>query len=354
MPRGAARTARSNAATSRSRATRWNAGGRRAGAWRGTATAGSGRRGRAASLRARAPARHIWRSRAISTTPSHIDRAASGAAATGKRPAAGAGGARRSQGDDGRGGDRRRRLHRPVRRLSPGARAWHPGGGARGGADRLGRLRPQWRVLRPGRQQARLRADGAALRRAGRPPSSSPHRRPASSWSAALPPTRGSTSSPPARANTISPIAPAAGTSWRTLPARCSGCSASAGSSGVRPRWRSACCARRRPWLPGRPPLSRPASAALRARAGAGSGGRGARSTPALRSRHGRQDGGRHLLTTPWERSPPTGSCSRPTATPRGPAPALRGRLLPALSSILVTRPLTAAEQAAQGWTGRP
>ena len=37
--------------------------------------------------------------------------------------------------------------------------------------------------------------------------------------------------------------------------------------------------------------------------------------------------------------------------TPEGLDPALRGRLLPALSSILVTRPLTAAEQAAQGWT---
>ena len=37
--------------------------------------------------------------------------------------------------------------------------------------------------------------------------------------------------------------------------------------------------------------------------------------------------------------------------TPEGLSPMLAGRVLPALSSILVTRPLTAAEQAAQGWT---
>ena len=38
--------------------------------------------------------------------------------------------------------------------------------------------------------------------------------------------------------------------------------------------------------------------------------------------------------------------------TPEGLDPALlRGRVLPALSSIVVTRPLTLAEQAAQGWT---
>lgn len=36
--------------------------------------------------------------------------------------------------------------------------------------------------------------------------------------------------------------------------------------------------------------------------------------------------------------------------TPEGLEPTLAGRLLPALSSILVTRPLTAEEQAAQGW----
>ena len=36
---------------------------------------------------------------------------------------------------------------------------------------------------------------------------------------------------------------------------------------------------------------------------------------------------------------------------PKGSTPLLSGRLLPALSSIIVTRPLTAAEQAAQGWT---
>ncbi len=37
--------------------------------------------------------------------------------------------------------------------------------------------------------------------------------------------------------------------------------------------------------------------------------------------------------------------------TPEGLSPLLHGRVLPALSSILVTRPLHAAEQAAQGWT---
>ena len=37
--------------------------------------------------------------------------------------------------------------------------------------------------------------------------------------------------------------------------------------------------------------------------------------------------------------------------TPEGLDPMLAGRLLPALSSILVTRPLSAEEQAAQGWT---
>jgi glycine/D-amino acid oxidase-like deaminating enzyme len=37
--------------------------------------------------------------------------------------------------------------------------------------------------------------------------------------------------------------------------------------------------------------------------------------------------------------------------TPEGLDPLLAGRLLPALSSIIVTRPLSAAEQTAQGWT---
>lgn len=37
--------------------------------------------------------------------------------------------------------------------------------------------------------------------------------------------------------------------------------------------------------------------------------------------------------------------------TPEGLAPALHGRVLPALSAILVTRPLNEAERAAQGWT---
>ncbi len=62
--------------------------------------------------------------------------------------------------------------------------------------------------------------------------------------------------------------------------------------------------------------------------------------------------GGRHRLATPGG----TVTAERVLFatngyTPEGLDPALRGRLLPALSSILVTRPLTAAEQAAQGWT---
>ena len=63
--------------------------------------------------------------------------------------------------------------------------------------------------------------------------------------------------------------------------------------------------------------------------------------------------GGRHRLTTPG------GSVTAERVlvaangyTPEGLDPALlRGRTLPALSSIVVTRPLTPAEQAAQGWT---
>lgn len=61
---------------------------------------------------------------------------------------------------------------------------------------------------------------------------------------------------------------------------------------------------------------------------------------------------GRHLLTT----SHGTVSARRVLVatngyTPEGLASDLHGRVLPALSSILVTRPLTAAELAAQGWT---
>jgi glycine/D-amino acid oxidase-like deaminating enzyme len=62
--------------------------------------------------------------------------------------------------------------------------------------------------------------------------------------------------------------------------------------------------------------------------------------------------GGKHRLTTPGG----TVTADRVlfatnSYTPEGLDPVLRGRLLPALSSILVTRPLTPAEQAAQGWT---
>ena len=62
--------------------------------------------------------------------------------------------------------------------------------------------------------------------------------------------------------------------------------------------------------------------------------------------------GGKHRLATPGG----TVTASRVLFatngyTPEGLDPALSGRLLPALSSIIVTRPLTAAEQAAQGWT---
>ena len=63
--------------------------------------------------------------------------------------------------------------------------------------------------------------------------------------------------------------------------------------------------------------------------------------------------GDRHRLTTPGG----TVTAERVLVatngyTPEGLDPALlRGRVLPALSSIVVTRPLTPAEQAAQGWT---
>ena len=64
------------------------------------------------------------------------------------------------------------------------------------------------------------------------------------------------------------------------------------------------------------------------------------------------QTDGRHRLTTPFG----TVTADRVLVatngyTPEGLNPMLAGRVLPALSSILVTRPLTAAEQAAQGWT---
>ena len=62
--------------------------------------------------------------------------------------------------------------------------------------------------------------------------------------------------------------------------------------------------------------------------------------------------GGRHVLATPGG-TVTAGKVLFATNgyTPEGLAPALHGRLLPALSSIIVTRPLSAAEQAAQGWT---
>lgn len=62
--------------------------------------------------------------------------------------------------------------------------------------------------------------------------------------------------------------------------------------------------------------------------------------------------GGRHRLLTPQ------GSVNADRVlvatngyTPEGLMPAMAGRVLPALSSIIVTRPLSAEEQAAQGWT---
>ena len=62
----------------------------------------------------------------------------------------------------------------------------------------------------------------------------------------ASPPTKASISSPRARASISWPIGRTAGTCSRTSPAPCSGCSASGGSCGARPRWRSGCCARPR------------------------------------------------------------------------------------------------------------
>ena len=64
------------------------------------------------------------------------------------------------------------------------------------------------------------------------------------------------------------------------------------------------------------------------------------------------QAGGRHQLATPGG----TVTADRVLIatngyTPEGLDPQLHGRVLPALSSIVVTRPLSAAEQAAQGWT---
>jgi glycine/D-amino acid oxidase-like deaminating enzyme len=64
------------------------------------------------------------------------------------------------------------------------------------------------------------------------------------------------------------------------------------------------------------------------------------------------REGGRHRLVTPHG----TVTAARVLVatngyTPEGLDPILHGRLLPALSSIIVTRPLTPDEQAAQGWT---
>ena len=136
-------------------------------------------------------------------------------------------------------------------------------------------------------------------------------------------------------------------------PAPCSGCSASAGSCGARPRWRSGCCARRRrrdAWS------CRTISACIRC---ATCGGwrrprsrRGARVHARTPVNAWQQAGGRHRLATP------AGTVTAERVlfatngyTPEGLDPALAGLLLPALSSIIVTRPLTPAEQAAQGWT---
>ena len=119
----------------------------------------------------------------------------------------------------GRGRDHRRRLYRPVGRLSSGARAWDPGRGARGRADRLGGVGPQWRVLRPragaSSATATWRSAGGCRRRAG----SSLPRSVGWRWCAASPPTRGSTSSPPARASTWWPTAPSRWHELENVPA---------------------------------------------------------------------------------------------------------------------------------------
>jgi len=66
-----------------------------------------------------------------------------------------------------------------------------------------------------------------------------------------------------------------------------------------------------------------------------------------------RRDGGRHVLTT-GNSEVSAGKVLLATNgyTPEGLLPWAAGRPLPALSRILVTRPITASEQAAQGWTG--
>lgn len=65
-----------------------------------------------------------------------------------------------------------------------------------------------------------------------------------------------------------------------------------------------------------------------------------------------RRDGGRHLLATPRgtvrARRLLVATNGYP---PEGLDPSLRGRVLPALSSVLVTRPLSEAERRDQGWT---
>ncbi|MFL5332795.1 MAG: NAD(P)/FAD-dependent oxidoreductase [Geminicoccaceae bacterium] len=79
---------------------------------------------------------------------------------------------------------------------------------------------------------------------------------------------------------------------------------------------------------------------------------RGARVHPRTPVTAWQQVGGRHLLATP------SGTVTADRVlfatngyTPEGLSPALAGLLLPALSSIIVTRPLTQSELAAQGWT---
>lgn len=65
-----------------------------------------------------------------------------------------------------------------------------------------------------------------------------------------------------------------------------------------------------------------------------------------------RRDGGRHVLTTPvGEVTARALIVAAGSYQPEALSPALAGRVLPVQSNIIVTRPLTAAEQQAQGWT---
>ena len=147
----------------------------------------------------------------------------------------------------GRGGDRRRRLHRPVGRLPPGARARHPGGRARGRGGSAGVPRAAmagsaaWAAARSamarwrGASACRRRARFFAAQKAGRRPGPRPRRR------------RGDRPRARRRGRALSgpsgqPLARAG--ERRRAPS--SACSASAGRCGARPSWRSACCARRR------------------------------------------------------------------------------------------------------------